>query len=70
MKDISKYEYIQKSEEFKVFSRGKGDVDKILNSLPKERPVDLLEKYRNNFKIDEEQEGSVMDTYKDRIMVF
>jgi len=35
MKEISKYEYITKSEEFKCFSRGKGEVDKLLDKLPK-----------------------------------
>jgi hypothetical protein len=32
--------------------------------------MELLTKYRESFKIEEDQEGSVMDTYKDRIMVF
>jgi sorting nexin-1/2 len=70
MKDIAKHEYIQKSSEFKVFTRGKGDVDKVLNDFPKPTPMELLTKYRESFKIDEEQEGSAMDTYRDRIQSF
>ena len=35
MKEISKYEYITNSDEFKTFSRGKGEVDKLLEKLPK-----------------------------------
>jgi hypothetical protein len=35
MKEISKYEYITNSVEFKTFSRGKGEVDKLLDKLPK-----------------------------------
>jgi hypothetical protein len=35
MKEISKYEYITNSVEFKTFSRGKGEVDKLLEKLPK-----------------------------------
>ena len=70
MKDIAKHEYIQKSQEFKVFSRGKGEVDKALEKLPKQTPMEYLTKYRESFKIEEDQEGSVMDTYKDRIMTF
>ena len=35
MKEIAKYDYIVYSKEFKVFARGKGEVDKILTALPK-----------------------------------
>ena len=54
MKEISKHDYITSSQEFKVFSRGKGDIDKLIEKLPKQTPMEILEKYRNNFKIDEE----------------
>jgi len=33
-----------------------GEVDKKLAALPKQQPMQILEKYRLNFKIDEEQE--------------
>jgi len=70
MKEIAKHEYIQKSQDFKAFARGGSEVDKVLRDLPKQTPMELLTKYRASFKIDEEQEGSALDTYKDRIMVF
>jgi len=35
MKEIAKYDYIIYSKEFKVFARGKGDIDKVLFALPK-----------------------------------
>ncbi len=53
MKEIGKYDYIIYSKEFKVFARGKGEIDKVLFSLPKQTPMQVLEKYRSNFKIDE-----------------
>lgn len=54
MKEIGKHDYIVYSKEFKVFARGKGEIDKVLNALPKQTPMQVLEKYRLNFKIDED----------------
>lgn len=70
MKEIAKFDYIIYSKEFKVFARGKGEIDKVLYALPKQTPMQVLEKYRVNFKIDEEQDAQALTTYKDRIMVF
>ena len=70
MKEIAKFDYIIYSKEFKVFARGKGEIDKVLYALPKQTPMQVLEKYRINFKIDEEQDAAALTTYKDRIMVF
>jgi len=70
MKEISKYEYITNSIEFKTFSRGKGEVDKLLDKLPKQTPMEVLQKFRANFEINEDQESTELDAYKDRIMVF
>jgi sorting nexin-1/2 len=49
MKEIAKYDYIVFSKEFKVFARGKGEIDKVLLALPKQTPMQVLEKYRLNF---------------------
>tara|TARA_B110000285_G_C15068066_1_gene586298 strand:- start:810 stop:1157 length:348 start_codon:yes stop_codon:yes gene_type:complete len=54
MKEIAKFDYIIYSKEFKVFARGKGEIDKVLYALPKQTPMQVLEKYRINFKIDED----------------
>uniref|UniRef100_A0A7S3CRU8 Uncharacterized protein n=1 Tax=Strombidium rassoulzadegani TaxID=1082188 RepID=A0A7S3CRU8_9SPIT len=70
MKEIAKYDYIVFSKEFKVFARGKGEIDKVLQALPKQTPIQVLEKYRLHFKIDEEQDSQTMNTYNERIMVF
>ena len=39
MKEIAKYDYIVFSKEFKVFARGKGEIDKVLYALPKQTPM-------------------------------
>ena len=70
MKEIAKYDYIIYSKEFKVFARGKGEIDKVLYALPKQTPMQVLEKYRLNFKIDEDQDVAELATYKNRIMIF
>jgi sorting nexin-1/2 len=70
MKEIAKYDYIVFSKEFKVFARGKGEIDKVLFALPKQTPMQVLEKYRLNFKINEEQEEAEIHKYKERIMIF
>lgn len=35
LKEIAKLDYILESEEFKIFSRGTGEVDKALSNMPK-----------------------------------
>ena len=70
MKEIAKYDYIVFSKEFKVFARGKGEIDKVLFALPKQTPMQVLEKYRLNFKLDEDQEDTEIHKYKERIMIF
>jgi len=50
MRECSKYEYLIESKEFKIFSRGTGEVDGQLYKLPRQTPTQILEKYRLNFK--------------------
>jgi PX domain len=33
MKELSKFDYLTQSKEFKVFARDRGDIDKILGSM-------------------------------------
>jgi sorting nexin-1/2 len=54
MKEVGKHEYLTHSKEFRIFAREKGDVDKTLNNLVKQNPMQILEKYRLNFNIDED----------------
>jgi len=70
MKEIANYDYIVFSKEFKVFARGKGEIDKVLYALPKQTPMQVLEKYRLNFKVDENKEESEILQYKEAIANF
>jgi sorting nexin-1/2 len=54
LKEIAKFDVLIHSKEFKIFSREKGDIEKFLNALMKQTPMQILEKYRLNFKVDEE----------------
>ena len=58
------------SPEFRIFSRGQGDIKMILSCLPKQSPGQILEKYRKYFKIDEKQDETSIETYKNRIIAF
>lgn len=70
MKDIAKFDYLTDSKEFKIFARERGDIEKMLASLLKQTPMQVLEKYRLNFNIEEDQEGAILTTYKENIMTF
>ena len=54
MKEIGKHDYIIYSREFKLFAREKGEVEKTLSALTKQTPMQMLEKYRLNFNVDED----------------
>ena len=64
MKEIAKYDYIIFSKEFKIFARGKGEVDKVLPMLPRQTPMQVLDKYRANFKINEDRDIKTLDQYR------
>ena len=71
IKELAKFEYLTQSKEFKVFARDRGDIDKILSSMFRQTPLQILEKYRQQFNID----GSSMDAsdlaqYRENIINF
>ena len=70
MKDCGKYDYITHSKEFRVFARERGDIEKMLNVLGKLTPMQILEKYRLNFNIDEDQDTNPMAHFKENIIDF
>jgi sorting nexin-1/2 len=70
MKELAKYDYLTQSREFKIFARDKGDLDKVLNNLVKQTPMQVLEKYRLNFNVEEEQPASAVQKYKENIIEF
>ncbi len=51
LKKVSVFEFLLNSQEFLIFSRPSGDVEKLLGNLPKSSTVDVVEKYREQLKI-------------------
>lgn len=70
MKELAKFEYLTQSREFKVFTRERGDLEKILQSMLKQSPIQIIEKYRQNFNINEEQDVGDLAQYKENIINF
>lgn len=70
MKEIAKFDYLTNSREFKVFTRERGDIEKTLNSMLKQSPLQILEKYRQCFAINENQDVSDLAQYKENIINF
>jgi len=70
LREIAGYDYLIESKEFKVFARGTGEVTAELEKMPPQSPIQILEKYRLNFKIDEDQANSETARYKDKINIF
>jgi sorting nexin-1/2 len=70
LREIAQYDYLIESKEFKVFARGTGEVTSELEKMPPQSPIQILEKYRLNFKIDEDQANSETARYKDKINIF
>jgi hypothetical protein len=52
LKKISAYEFILNSQEFKIFSRPSGDIEKMLGAIPKSNSIEIVEKYKEIFKIE------------------
>ena len=42
------------SKEFQIFARGAGEVTSQLEALEPQRPVEIIEKFRLNFSMDED----------------
>ena len=70
IREISQFDFLVESKEFQIFARGSGEVTKTLEDLPKQTPTEILEKYRLNFSIDEDQATSEIARYKEKINVF
>jgi hypothetical protein len=70
IRECAKYEFIIESKEFKIFSRQGGEVNEVLEKLPRQTPSQILEKYRLNFpKINEDQPTEIA-RYRERINIF
>ena len=67
MKELAKFDYLIYSKEFKIFSRQQGEVDKMLKSLAKQTPLQILEKFKLNFKVNDETDEKTLHTYREKI---
>jgi sorting nexin-1/2 len=67
LKDCAKFDYIIFSKEFKIFSRGYGEVDKELLGLPKQTPMQVLEKYKLHFTIEQEESKEQLAIFNQNI---
>ena len=68
LKECTRFDYIMTSQEFKIFTRGSGEIDKVLSTMAKQTPIQIVEKYRNTFKmVDENKEYNQMQQYMDSI---
>jgi hypothetical protein len=70
MKDLARFDFLTDSKEFKIFARERGDIEKMLSMLIKQTPMQVLEKYRLNFNIEEEQDPASLNNYKENIISF
>jgi hypothetical protein len=53
LRKISQLPYLLNSDEFKLFARPSGDIEKMLNMLPRMTPSALVERYKTTLHIDE-----------------
>ena len=52
LKKMSTYDFILNSQEFTIFSRPSGDIEKMLGAIPKSSSSDIVEKYKEILKIE------------------
>ncbi len=70
IRECAKFEFILESQEFKIFARQSGEVGDTLEKLGDQTPGQILDKYRNVFKISEETENSEVARYREKINIF
>lgn len=70
-RNIANLKYLYNSDEFKIFIAVHIiDVEKALNSLPKQNNEDVLEKYRKNFEFDNEVKGEIIGVHIDEFETY
>jgi hypothetical protein len=53
LKKMSAYDFVLNSQEFIIFSRPNGDIEKMLNAVPKCSSIDIVTKYREVLGIED-----------------
>lgn len=70
LRKLALNDFVLISEEFKIFSRLTGDIKKPLSNLPKMSPFAILDRFKNNFNISENQTSEAILTAKANISGF
>ena len=70
IRECAKFEFILESQEFKICARQSGEVGETLEKLGAQTPGQILDKYRNCFKITEEIDNSEVARYREKINIF
>jgi hypothetical protein len=70
LKELARFDFLTDSKEFHIFAREKGEIDKVLTTLMKQTPLEVLEKFRINFKVDENVDYNQMNLYRGSISSF
>jgi len=52
MKKIAPYKFVIESQPFQIFARPNGDIDKQLMRLPKQKPEQIIERYKAELGLD------------------
>lgn len=70
IRECAKFEFILESQEFRIFARQSGEVGDTLEKLPAQNPGQILDKYRNVFKVSEDIDNSEVARYREKINIF
>ncbi len=70
IRECAKFEFVLESQEFKIFSRQTGEVGDALEKLGEQTPGQILDKYRNCFKVSEDIDNSEIARYREKINMF
>ena len=63
---MASFEFILNSVEFQNFSRPQGDVEKLLNSMPKMTATDITERLKESLGIQEHMYNAIQKEKLDR----
>jgi hypothetical protein len=56
MRDLTKYEYLIKSQELDTFVKSKVEIERFFEAIKKDNPRPLLEKYKKYLPFEESKE--------------
>lgn len=66
LKKLAPFDFVLNSIEFKNFSRPQGDVEKLLNSMPKMTATEITERLKESLKIEDHMYNPIQKEKLDR----